>query len=71
MNYTLILEEVLEEFGANVTSNDEPNISSSLITFLVDLVMDTKYKFYIEATSGFGNCSLESTEIGMSVRVSK
>ena len=71
MNYTLILEEVLEEFAANATSDDEPNVSNSLITFLVDLVADTKYQFFIEATSGFGNCSLGSTEIGTSVHSSK
>ena len=70
MNYTLKLE-MLEEFGENATSNDEPNVSNNIVSFLVDLVADTKYKFYIEATSEFGNCSLGSTEIGTSVHSSK
>ena len=70
VNYTLKLE-VLEEFGENATSDDEPNISNNIVSFLVDLVADTKYKFYIGATSEFGICSLGSTEIGMSVHVSK
>ena len=65
VNYTLILGEVLEK---NATFDAyEPNISNNTVSFLVDLVADTKYKFYIEATSAFGNCSLGSTEIGMSV----
>ena len=69
VNYTLILEEVLEESGANATSDDEPNVSNNIVSFLVDLVADIKYQFFIEATSEFGNCSLGSTEIGMSVHV--
>ena len=62
VNYTLILEEVLE---ANVTSNEyEPSISNSLVTFLVDLEADTKYQFYIEVMSEVSSNSLEPIPIG-------
>ena len=66
VNYTLILEEVLEELEANATSNEyEPSISNSLVTFLVDLEADTKYLFYIEAMSEVSSNSLEPIPIGM------
>ena len=68
VNYTLILEEVPE---ADTIDAYEPNVSNNIVSFLVDLVADTKYQFFTEATSEFGNCSLGSTEIGMSVHVSK
>ena len=62
VNYTLILEEVMDEFA---TSDEyEPTVSNSLITFLVDLEADTKYQFYIEAVNEFGNSSLEPISIG-------
>ena len=65
VNYTLILEEVLEEFEANATSNEyEPSISNSLVTFLVDLEADTKYQFYIEVMSEVSSNSFEPIPIG-------
>ena len=66
VNYTLILEEVLEELEANATSNEyEPSISNSLVTFLVDLEADTKYLFYIEVMNGISSNSLQPILIGM------
>ena len=66
VNYTLILEEVLQELEANATSNEyEPSISNSLVTFLVDLEADTKYQFYIEAVNEVSSNSLEPIPIGM------
>ena len=63
VNYTLLLEEVMDEFA---TSNEyEPTVSNSLVTFLVDLEADTKYQFYIEAMNHeFENSSLEPISIG-------
>ena len=62
VNYTLILEEVMDEFATS--DEHEPSISDSLVTFLVDLEADTKYQFYIEAMNEFGNSSLEPISIG-------
>ena len=62
VNYTLKLEEVMDEFATS--DEHEPSISNSLVTFLVNLEADTKYQFYIEAMNEFGNSSLEPISIG-------